>query len=56
MRLIRDAIFLVFFFIVLVAWLLAWAAFHITAGGIHILIFIAAILLIFHFVGRRRAV
>jgi hypothetical protein len=56
MHLIRDAIFLMLFFIVLIAWLLAWAAFHITAGGIHILLLIAAILLIFHFVGRRRAV
>jgi hypothetical protein len=56
MRLIRDAIFLVFFFVLLVAWLIAWAAFHITAGGIHILLFIAAIMLIMHFVARRRTV
>ncbi len=56
MHLIRDAIFLVLFFIILAAWLLAWAAFHITGGGVHILLFIAAIMLIFHLAGRRRAV
>jgi Flp pilus assembly protein TadB len=56
MHLIRDAIFLVLFFILLAAWLLAWAAFHLTAHGIHILLLIAVIMLILHFVGRRRTV
>ncbi len=56
MRLIRDFIFLVLFIIFVVGWLLAWAAFHVAGGGIHILIILAVIFLIFHFIGRRRAV
>jgi hypothetical protein len=54
MRLLTDLIFLVLFFFVLVIWLLAWAAFHVTGGGIHLLLILAAIFLISHlFRGRR---
>lgn len=56
MWIIRDFIFLVLFFILVVAWLLAWAAFHVTAGTIHLLLFVAAIALILHFVAGRRTV
>jgi multisubunit Na+/H+ antiporter MnhB subunit len=57
MRLIRDFIFLVLFFIFLIGWLLAWAAFHVAGGGVHLLIVIAVVFLLIHFLaGRRRAV
>jgi hypothetical protein len=54
MGLIRDFIFLMLFFVLVVAWLIAWAAFHITGGMIHILLVIAVVSLIFHFIGGRR--
>lgn len=53
MRLLADFFFLVLFFVLLIAWLLAWAAFHVAGGFIHILIVIAVIALIIHFVRRR---
>ena len=56
MGLIRDFLFLMLFFVLVVAWLLAWAAFHITAGMIHILLFVAVVFLIMHFVAGRRTV
>jgi Family of unknown function (DUF5670) len=56
MRLIRDFIFLVLFFVFLIGWLLAWAAFHVAGGGIHLLLVIAAIWLIVHLFAGRRAV
>jgi hypothetical protein len=56
MGLIRDFLFLVLFFILVVAWLIAWAAFHVTAGAIHVLLLVAVIALILHFVGGRRTV
>ena len=49
MRLIADFIFLVLFVVLLLGWLLAWAAFHIAGGGIHLLLILAVILLIVHF-------
>jgi hypothetical protein len=55
MRLIADFIFLVLFFVLLVGWLVAWAAFHVAGGGIHLLLVLAVIFLISHFF-RRRAV
>ena len=56
MRLIADFIFLVLFFVFLVGWLIAWAAFHVAGGGIHILLVLAVIWLIVHFARHRRAV
>lgn len=53
---IGDFIFLILFFVFLVGWLLAWAAFHVTAGAIHILLVLAVIWLIIHFARGRRAV
>ncbi len=56
LRLLSDFFFLVLFFVLLIVWLLAWAAFHVAGGFIHILIVIAVISLIIHFVrGRGRA-
>jgi hypothetical protein len=56
MHLIRDAILLVFFFVLLVGWLVAWAAFHVASGGIHLLLVLAVIFLIAHFFRGRRTV
>jgi Family of unknown function (DUF5670) len=53
MRLIADFIFLILFFVLLVGWLVAWAAYHVAGGMIHLLLVIAAIALILHFVRGR---
>jgi hypothetical protein len=55
-RLLADSIFLVLFIVLLVGWLLAWAAFHVAGGLIHLLLVIAVISLIIHFVRPRRVV
>lgn len=42
--------------VLLIIWLLAWLAFHVTSGLIHILVVFAVISLVVHFVrGRRTA-
>jgi len=46
MRFLMDSIFLVLFFILAICWMLAWAAFHIAGGGIHLLLVIAVIFLL----------
>jgi uncharacterized membrane protein (DUF485 family) len=56
MRLLTDFFFLVLFFVLLIVWLIAWAAMHVAGGFVHILIVIAVISLIIHFVRRRGAV
>jgi Family of unknown function (DUF5670) len=56
MRLIADFIFLILFVIFLAGWLIAWAAFHIAGGGIHLLLMLAVIWLVIHFVRGRRTV
>lgn len=48
--------FLVLFFILLVLWLLGFAAFHVAGGLIHLLLLIAVISLVVHLVTGRRAV
>ncbi len=54
LRLLGDFIFLVLFFILIGVWLVAWAAFHVAGGMIHLLLIIAAVFLILHlFQGRR---
>jgi len=55
MRFIADSIFLMLFFVLGICWLVAWAAFHIAGGAIHVLLVVAVISLIFHFVRGRRA-
>ncbi len=56
MRLIADFIFLVLFVILLVVWLIVWAGLHVAGGAVHLLIILAVIFLIIHFVRRRRPV
>ncbi|MBV9084426.1 MAG: lmo0937 family membrane protein [Acidobacteriaceae bacterium] len=43
------------FFILLIVWLVAWAAMHVAGGFVHLLIVIAVISLIIHFVRGRTA-
>lgn len=52
----RDSLFLIIFFVLLIVWLLGWTAFHIAGGLIHLLIVVAVISLILHFVRGRRSV
>lgn len=48
--------FLVLFIILLIAWILGWIVFHVASGLIHILLAVAVISLIVHFVrGTRTA-
>lgn len=56
MRLIGDFIFLVLFFIFVLGWLLAWAAFRVAGGGVHLLLVIAVVWLLVHLFRGRRAV
>jgi uncharacterized protein DUF5670 len=55
-RLFTDLIFLVLFVVLLIGWLLAWAAFHVAGGLIHLLLIVAVISLILHFLRPRRVV
>jgi uncharacterized protein DUF5670 len=51
------SIFTILFIVLLVAWLLGWGVFHVASGMIHILLIVAVISLILHFVrGAKRAV
>jgi hypothetical protein len=56
MRFIADSIFLMLFFVLGICWLIAWAAFHVSGGGIHLLLIVAVIFLIVHFVRGRQSV
>jgi uncharacterized membrane protein len=48
----EDIMFMLLFVILLVAWLLGGFAFHVGGGLIHILLIVAVIALILHFVRR----
>ena len=48
--------FLVLFFILLVMWLLGFTAFHVAGGLIHLLLLVAVISLVVHFVTGRTTV
>ncbi len=48
MRILTDFIFLVLFFFLMAVWLVAWLAFHIAAGGIHLLLVLAVVFLVIH--------
>jgi hypothetical protein len=48
--------FIALFLFLLVVWFLAWAAFHVAGGFIHLLLVLAFISIIVHFVRGRRAV
>ena len=48
--------FMILFFVLLVMWVLGFAAFHVAGGMIHLLLIIAVISLVMHFVRGRSAV
>jgi hypothetical protein len=51
------SIFTILFIVLLLAWILGWGVFHVASGLIHILLIVAIIALILHFVrGTTRAV
>lgn len=56
MRLLTDFFFIVLFIVLIVIWLVAWAALHVTGGFVHLLLVLAVISLIVHFVRGRRSV
>jgi hypothetical protein len=53
---LRDLLYLILFFVLLVTWAMAWLVFHVAGGLIHLLLVISVISLILHlFRGRRSA-
>ena len=48
--------FLIAFIILLLAWILGWGIFHVAGALIHILLLLAVISIIVHFVQGRRPV
>jgi hypothetical protein len=49
------SIFTILFVILLIAWIMGWGVFHVAGGLIHILLLVALISLILHFVRGPRA-
>ncbi|MBS1110985.1 MAG: family rane protein [Anaeromyxobacteraceae bacterium] len=47
--------FMMLFVVLLLVWLLGWGAFHVAGGLIHLLLIVAVISLIVHFVRGRGA-
>ena len=57
MRLLTDFFFLFLFVVFLLIWLVSWAAYHVAGGLVHILLVVAVISLVIHFLrGRSRTV
>jgi hypothetical protein len=50
------SIFTILFVILLIAWILGWGVFHIASALIHILLVVALISLVLHFIRGPRAV
>jgi hypothetical protein len=46
---------LLLFAVLVVAWLLGWGAFHVAGSLIHLLLIVAVVFLVLHFVRRRQA-
>lgn len=55
MRAIGDFVFLLLFFVFLVTWGVAWIAFHVVGGAIHLLLVLAVIFLVLHLFRSRSA-
>ncbi len=51
----RDSFLLVVAFGLFAVWIVSWLVFHVAAGLIHILLVLAIISLVIHFVRRRSA-
>lgn len=52
----EDALFLILCIVLFLAWILGWGMFHVAGGLIHILLVVAVISLVMHFVRGRSAV
>ena len=50
------SIFTILFVILLIAWILGWGVLHVTGGLIHLLLIVALISLVLHFIRGPRAV
>jgi hypothetical protein len=50
------SIFTVLFVILLIGWILGWGVFHVAGGLIHLLLLVALISLVLHFVRGQRTV
>lgn len=48
MRILANFIFLILFFFLLAIWAVSWFAYHVAAGGIHILLGLAVVFLVIH--------
>ena len=49
------SLFMILFIVLLIGWILGWGVFHVSSGLIHILLVIALISIILHFVrGKSR--
>ena len=49
------SIYVIAFLVLIVAWVCGWIVFHVTSGLIHILLVVAVVSLILHFVRGRHA-
>jgi uncharacterized protein DUF5670 len=47
--------FMIAFLILMIAWICGWIVFHVTSGFIHILLALAVVSLILHFIRGRHA-
>jgi hypothetical protein len=47
------SIFMIAFLVLMLAWIGGWIVFHVTSGLIHILLVVAAVSLVLHFVRGR---
>jgi Family of unknown function (DUF5670) len=50
------SVFTILFVVLLIAWLLGFTVFHVASGLIHLLLIVAVISLVLHFIQGRRGV
>ena len=50
----EHAVFVTLAFILVLAWLLGFSVLHVGGGLIHLLLLLAVISIVWHFIGRRR--
>jgi hypothetical protein len=49
-------LFLIVFVILFLAWIFSWAIFHVAGAALHVLLIVAVISLIWHFVRPKRTI
>ena len=50
------SIFIILFVILVIAWILGWTVFHVASALIHILLVVALVALVLHFIRGRRTI